>query len=128
MSQVEIYRYRRSLTETSGLLLVNGTYACDTLELPWKGNLSNISCIENGIYQIQYSEAHSIVPAFEVIGVQGRSGILIHRGNTTRDTSGCILVGHRLEFSFVEQSVMAFNLLLSLVGKGLTDLIIKDIS
>ncbi len=56
-----------------------------------------------------------IEETFEVMNVPGRSGILIHVGNSEKDTSGCILLGLGLESdSFISQSGPAFSRFLKL--------------
>lgn len=65
-----------------------------TLENKWKDNRANISCIPDGYY-IAYRSYYNRggYGCFEVANVPGRTGILIHIGNTQKDTSGCILLG-----------------------------------
>ena len=66
-----------------------------TLELPWKSNSHNISCIPAGIYTVVKIKPTEKRPYFYfwVKDVPGRDGILMHRGNYTRDLRGCLLGG-----------------------------------
>jgi len=80
---------------TRGVLIV-GDDVFYTLELPWKNNERNVSCIPVGTYKaIHLPRSHSgkYHNVYHVQQVAGRSGILIHAGNTTTDTDGCILIG-----------------------------------
>ena len=64
-----------------------------TLELPDLGNQKNISCIPEGKYKVHRIYSPKFGNCFHLQDVPGRSAILIHRGNYTKDTRGCILVG-----------------------------------
>ena len=77
---------------TLGRLRFQG-FRCFTLELPWRDNARNISCIPPGTYWIRkfISPRFGMVFLFE--DVPNRSAIEIHAGNYTRDIEGCILVG-----------------------------------
>lgn len=67
-----------------------------SLELPWKANLRNISCITEGNYSVTKVNSPKFGPGtFSVNNVKGRSHILFHAGNYTRDIEGCILLGER---------------------------------
>ncbi|MDR1341442.1 MAG: DUF5675 family protein [Prevotellaceae bacterium] len=82
-------------------------YFCDTLEDTDRGltqstSLEEIKRIkiphETAIPTGEYKVIVNLSPAKKrmlprLLDVPGFSGILIHRGNTKRDTSGCILVG-----------------------------------
>ena len=68
-------------------------YSCRTLELPWKDNQRNISCIPYGEYDVKKRHTQKYGEHFHVLGVNGRSYILIHSGNFVSDIQGCILVG-----------------------------------
>lgn len=67
------------------------SYLCHTLE----PSISALHpCIPTGIYKFEMRESprfHRVLP--RLLHVKGRSGILIHSGNTAKDTKGCILVG-----------------------------------
>lgn len=97
------YLYRKEYTDqgTFGYFVCNGIY-WNSLELPDRGNRSNISCIPIGEYicKIRYS------PSFRkylycLQNVKNRSYILIHGANFAGDTSlgfqthlhGCIALG-----------------------------------
>lgn len=80
-------------TETFGVLCFNGIPKMVTLEDPWKDNAKNISCIPTGDYLASRYQSKKFGETFIVENVPGRSGILFHAGNTTRDTQGCILLG-----------------------------------
>jgi hypothetical protein len=73
-----------------------------TLELPWKDNLRNVSCIPEGTYtaKVRFSKKYS--RHIHIQDVEGRSLILIHWGNYAGslnpktghpDIRGCVLVG-----------------------------------
>jgi hypothetical protein len=92
---------------TVGALFINGVYLCDTLEdkdrrltqsMPLaeirKTKIAHQTAIPTGIYKVilNFSPAKKrMLP--RILNVPGFSGILIHRGNTQNDSSGCILVG-----------------------------------
>jgi len=64
-----------------------------TLELPDKNNERRVSCIPCGTYPVQKYSSQKFPHVFELKNVPKRDKILIHAGNFTADTLGCILVG-----------------------------------
>jgi hypothetical protein len=92
---------------TIGSLFVDDSYFCDTLEDKDRGLRSDMSVAE--ILQVkvmhktaipygQYQVVVNMSPAKRrmlprLLEVPGFSGILIHRGNTADDSSGCVIVG-----------------------------------
>jgi hypothetical protein len=68
-----------------------------TIELPYKGNQTNISCIPPGRYKCKKKISPTKGECISVLDVPGRSNILIHSGNYASglvvDTQGCILPG-----------------------------------
>ena len=75
-----------------GRCYVGDTLFCDTLEPPTTG--VKHPCIPVGEYLVNLvwsPKFKSYKPRLE--DVPNRSGILIHSGNSVKDTLGCILVG-----------------------------------
>ncbi|MDX1420614.1 MAG: DUF5675 family protein, partial [Rubricoccaceae bacterium] len=75
-------------------------FGCATLELPWRGNARRVSCIPPGpgagdvTYRVALRTSARFGAHLDVIGEEpARSLVLIHAGNSFRDTAGCILVG-----------------------------------
>ena len=105
MKQVNIYRMRRSDQGTEGLL-VSDDFTCRTLELPWRNNQPNISCIPPGKYVVEIRYSNKYGRIYWVRNVKNRTYILIHSGNYGGDKSkgfkthvmGCILLGKRSGF------------------------------
>ena len=64
-----------------------------TLELPWLENKRSISCINEGIYIVEYRDSPTLGDVLHLKDVLGRTWIYIHKGNYTRQILGCILVG-----------------------------------
>jgi len=74
------------------------------LELPWKNNEKNISCIPKGIYIVERDFYHKGgYEAFEYRDVIDRSEIKIHIGNYTKDILGCQAIG--THYSVTEKMV-----------------------
>ena len=69
----------------------------DTLELPFRNNLTEISSIPAGKYLGKVREDGSLGWRIEFEGVEGRKNIQIHPGNVTKDSLGCILVGQKVK-------------------------------
>ena len=116
-----------------GELFLNGELICDTLENPWKDNQRNISCIPEGEYPVRLRLARESASRdylhLLVQDVPNRDWILFHRGNTAKDTSGCILVGLGSQQDVVNNSVLAMDLLIKEVihlGAENINLIIKN--
>jgi len=116
-----------------GELFINGELICDTLENPWQDNQRNISCIPEGEYPVRLRLARESASRdylhLLVQEVPNRDWILFHRGNTAKDTSGCILVGLGSQQDVVNNSRLAMDLLMkeiiNLGGENI-NLIIKN--
>lgn len=91
--ELTVERKSSSTNCTMGYLIANGKVICYTLELPWKDNSSNISCIPLGTYNgiLRYDKADGW--RIQLENVPNRTGVQIHMGNYTRQIEGCILVG-----------------------------------
>jgi hypothetical protein len=72
-------------------------FECKTIELPDLGNQHNISCVPEGIYDVEKINSPTKGPCFLLKNVPGRSEVEIHIGNYAAgkkiDTEGCILPG-----------------------------------
>ena len=77
--------------------LINGKKELQlvTLELPWKDNERQISCIPKGTYEVKLRWSNNFGTHYHVLNVPNRDLILIHSGNFNKDTKGCILVGKK---------------------------------
>lgn len=72
-----------------GKLYLNGAIVCYTLENASKA-------IPTGVYNVQNSKSPKFkreLPLVFNAGVSSSRGIRIHRGNSAKDSQGCILVG-----------------------------------
>ena len=88
---------------TIGELYINKQYICNTLEdtyrdLSKEAKIPNKTCIPYGRYKVIVNYS----PKFKrnlprLLDVPYFEGILIHRGNTPNDTSGCILPGENTQ-------------------------------
>jgi len=74
-------------------VLVTPSDTYQTLELPWRDNLHNQSCIPHGNYRLVPHQSPEFGRCCEIADVPGRSAILTHVGNWGRNTDGCILIG-----------------------------------
>lgn len=141
-------RIARRDTYTIGRLSVDGTYFCDTLEdtdrglkqaLPasvnkaWK--IPGRTAIPEGKYRVtlavysprfgskqQYAFCRGCLP--RLINVPAFDGVLIHAGNTDKDTHGCILVGKNTRVGMVTQSLETMKRLYARMKDAGTDIYI----
>lgn len=106
-------------------------FSCPTLELPWRENQRNVSCIPVGVYVVVPHTSKKFGKCFWIQDVPNRMGILIHSGNTIGDIRGCILVGQNLLLVsptrdyFLQHSKATMNALLSSV-KGSFNLHVNE--
>ena len=91
--ELTIERKLSSANCTMGYLIAAGQVICYTLELPWKDNSNDISCIPVGTYDgiLRYDKTDGW--RIQLENVPNRTGVQIHMGNYTRQIEGCILVG-----------------------------------
>ena len=125
-------RIAKRPTYTIGRLYVEGNYFCDTLEdtdrglsqsLPESVNkakkLKGRTAIPTGKYRVTlevqspkyskvafYNFCNGCVP--RLLNVPAFDGVLIHVGNSERDTEGCILVGENKQVGKVLNSRETF--------------------
>ncbi len=77
-----------------------------TLELPWKENRQNVSCIPCGKYWARKWDSNKHGHCIYLEGTAPRGPILIHPGNWVKDSKGCILVGRTQTFKNATQRFM----------------------
>lgn len=131
--EVKVKRIARRDNYTIGKMYVNGEYVCDTLEDTDRGLTSKMSvaqisgmkvhgetAIPTGRYLVdmktvsprfggraQYKFCKGRLP--RLCNVPGYQGVLIHIGNTAKDTEGCILVGENKAVGQVLNSTATFR-------------------
>lgn len=114
---------------TIGRLFIDGEYVCDTLEDAVRAEkIKNVTAIPTGSYQVtmavkspKYSDFSRYKWAERyggylprLLDVPNYEGILIHVGNTAKDTSGCILVGRNKVVGQLVDSTSTFHKLMRL--------------
>ena len=90
---VELRRFKKTPRGTFGALIVWDYPVAVTLEPPWINNKRNKSCIPDGTYIAERHESKRWGKTFKIKNVFGRDGIILHPGNLSSDTRGCVLVG-----------------------------------
>lgn len=134
-------------TYTIGKLYIDGVYFCDTLEdkvrdLNKNGKFDNgekkvygETAIPYGTYKV---DMNTVSPRFKnrvwakpyggkiprLLNINSFEGVLIHPGTTSKDTSGCLLVGRNTIVGKLIQSQATFHKLMSKL-KGQKDITIE---
>lgn len=127
-----VRRIAKKDTYTIGKMYIGTKYFCDVLEDKDRGltqstplsdikriKVQNETAIPVGTYKVVVNKS----PKFgrnlpRLLDVPGFDGILIHRGNTNKDTSGCILVGENKEVGKVINSTGYETKLVELLTKA----------
>lgn len=127
--------------DTIGILYIDGQPACLTLEDEKREvKVRGETRIPAGTYPValRHSPSHSPRYGHDMIAIQnvpGFDGILIHKGNTEKDTAGCILVGNRWHLyptapNILEESTLAYDRIYPIIAEGckegIVDLFILD--
>ena len=110
--QLILFRYYEDLDTTVGKMIVSekifnynelekitlrefnklsNIFSCYTIELSWKNNAKNISCIPKGVYNLSIHNSKKFKNTLLLNEVPNRAGILIHKGNSYKDIEGCVL-------------------------------------
>ena len=111
--ELQLIRYCYGPDHVAGLLKFgdNHELACWTLECPWRENQIFTSCCPDGTYPLVAFDSPDHPGCWVLTPVPGRTGVLIHVGNTVEDTQGCILIGQQQEAGKVLQSRDALRML-----------------
>ena len=104
---------KRGNQGTRGLLFA-GAFSCHTLELPWRNNQCNISCIPAGEYKVEIRISPKYGYVYHIKEVPQRSYILFHSGNFAGDkhkgyrtnVAGCIILGSNRGLLFGQWAVL----------------------
>lgn len=86
MKIVEIIRGTSTDEGTFGKMIF-GKDVCKTLELPWRDNKRQMSCVPVGDYKCVLISSPKFGAAYLLLNVPGRSEVLIHSANFGGDTS-----------------------------------------
>lgn len=112
MTRIEIARAQRFSESLGGKLHVDGKFICYTLELPWRWNRKDISCIPAGTYGCFWRHDRGRVQVENIPCPGGeRVAVQIHAGEVPDHSKGCILVGTSLQPNRVLHSKNAMSLL-----------------
>jgi hypothetical protein len=125
--QIEINRRYMSEKATFGDLSIDGEFCCLTLEdlvrdlgPDGQGKVFGETAIPAGTYEVVVNKS----PKFgrdlpRLLNVPGFTGILIHKGNRSADTHGCILVGMTISGpDLLLRSTEAFNNLFARINSA----------
>lgn len=106
MDRIILERIETSDQGTFGKIRINDKIYF-TLELPWRDNITDRSCIPCGLYECNFTLSARFKRLMYLVGgVNGRSGIRIHSANLAGDKyngkglraqlNGCIALGEKV--------------------------------
>ena len=138
--ELKLKRIAKKNGYTIGKLAINGKYFSDTLEDSDRGldssmpldmlkhkKLTHITAIPTGRYQVTMNVISPRLSKSKfykqfgggrvprLLNVPAFEGILIHCGNTAKDTDGCILVGKNSKVGMVLDSKITYSKLYPLL-------------
>ena len=110
---LQLVRYCYGPDHVAGLLKFGDNLELSlwTLECPWRDNQIFVSCVPDGSYPLVAFDSPEHPDCWVLTPVPGRTGILIHVGNTVAHTQGCILIGQHQIPGEVLSSVDALRML-----------------
>ena len=123
MSQLTLIRDVKGDKAILGKLYLNGAIVCCTLENAAKA-------IPTGVYLVQNSMSTKFKRELPLIWnscVSSSRGIRMHRGNTVKDSQGCILVGmgRDVKKHFITESSLA-ETMITMLCRNVTELIVTE--
>jgi hypothetical protein len=106
----DIFRDHMDGNPTTGQLQVDGDFLCYTLERPWADNAPNVSCIPLGAYDVRMAWSNHFQKDMpHIVGVPGRSDIMLHPLNFVWQTQGCVGLGDKENGYTLVDSADAFT-------------------
>lgn len=89
---MELYLHRTHYRAgTNGALFHKQQFLCFCIELPWRLNQKNVSCIPDGTYELETFYSPSFKHHLLIKNVANRNGILINPANDAlNELRGCI--------------------------------------
>ncbi len=125
---IQIKRFALKETYTIGKLYVDGVYICDTIEdkvrvlNSAKDKVYGFTAIPPGEYRADVAFSNKFrYNVVRLFGVPYFEGIYIHKGNTEKDSLGCIIVGFNDKKGWVSRPTVAMNKLMEAI-KGYDEL------
>ena len=106
MKIVEIIRHEESEQGTIGILKIDKEVFCFTLEPSDFLNEINKSSIPTGQYLCSKIMSPNFGETFEITNVPNRTKILIHKGNISANTTGCVILGQTISKLKGQRSVL----------------------
>jgi hypothetical protein len=102
LRKVYLHRYMTSDQGTCGVLTDDWELSKHIIELPWRNNIPNLSCIPHGKYIAVPHKYRGYRSAYKLLDVPGRSSILIHNGcfagnkekGYKTHSAGCLIIGN----------------------------------
>jgi hypothetical protein len=111
--KLELKRFEFGDTFTIGKFYIDGIYHCYTLEDKVREGkkINGQTAIPNGTYDVIVDVSTRFGKSLpHILNVPNFTGVRIHAGNTSKDTEGCILLGHTWAGKdFIGNSKIAFN-------------------
>lgn len=117
MKTLKLIRFKRTNTCIIGTIADEAGFSLFTLEDLWRNNESNVSCIPKGTYHCTSHNGRHFKDVWRLLNVPNRTAVLIHSGNTHRDTQGCILVGLKQYGEGIVHSLDALQKLKEYIGR-----------
>ena len=105
--ELKLKRVAENEVATFGVLINGNDPFAVTLEPSWEDNKKGTSCIPSGPYSCKRVKSPRFGDTFEILDVEGRTHILFHKGNSERNTQGCVLIAEEFGILNGKAAVLA---------------------